>query len=553
MMKDQLFGRHARRSARRAQPERERRRSSTRRRRSRAVPDAADEGRGDARRRSSPSDGVAARPRRARDRAAARRRFGFTATELARAKQAMMAQLRARHARESRPRVGQPRRRIHAELSRGRSAADHLAGAGVPSALPAGHHAGRGQRAGRATGFPTATAWSSSPRPTGRRRRCPTEAAARGGREDARRPSGLTAYVDTAAQRRSMDDAADARLDRQDDRRTRRPASRSGRCRTARRSCSKPTKLKEDQILFRAFAPGGTSLASDADFIPPASPTRSCRPAASARFSAVTLDKILDGKARRRHAVHRRNRRGHGRRQHAAGSRDDVPAAVPAIHRSRAPTRRRSRRWRRRPGRCSRTRWRARTSCSSRPSTPRSARTTRGGSPRRRPRSTSGTWHEVAGVLQGALRRREQLHVRLRRQLHARRDQAARRDVRRAACPPRTRTRRGGTSASRRPTGVVEQDGPEGHRAEERGGDRLFRAVRVRRRAPAGAADDDAAAAVAAARHDPAGARRHLQHHGHARDARSSRGRSTPCGSTGRAIRPAPTRSCSASSRRSSR
>src|SRR4029078_12259596 len=29
----------------------------------------------------------------------------------------------------------------------------------------------------------------------------------------------------------------------------------------------KPTTLKEDQILFRATAPGGTSLASDADFI----------------------------------------------------------------------------------------------------------------------------------------------------------------------------------------------------------------------------------------------------------------------------------------------
>ena len=30
----------------------------------------------------------------------------------------------------------------------------------------------------------------------------------------------------------------------------------------------KPTTLKEDQILFRATAKGGTSLASDADFIP---------------------------------------------------------------------------------------------------------------------------------------------------------------------------------------------------------------------------------------------------------------------------------------------
>ena len=43
----------------------------------------------------------------------------------------------------------------------------------------------------------------------------------------------------------------------------------------------KPTTLKEDQILFRAAAPGGTSLASDADFIPPASRTTSSPPAAS--------------------------------------------------------------------------------------------------------------------------------------------------------------------------------------------------------------------------------------------------------------------------------
>ena len=51
------------------------------------------------------------------------------------------------------------------------------------------------------------------------------------------------------------------------------------------------------------------------------------------------------------------------------------------------------------------------------------------------------------------------------------------------------------------PTGVDREDDREGDRAEEPGGDRLLGAVRVRRRAPAGAADDDAAAAVAAARH----------------------------------------------------
>jgi zinc protease len=59
----------------------------------------------------------------------------------------------------------------------------------------------------------------------------------------------------------------------------------------------KPTKLKEDQILFRATAPGGTSLASDADFIP-ARVADAVVPAGGAgRFSGVMLDKILAGKA----------------------------------------------------------------------------------------------------------------------------------------------------------------------------------------------------------------------------------------------------------------
>jgi zinc protease len=59
----------------------------------------------------------------------------------------------------------------------------------------------------------------------------------------------------------------------------------------------KPTKLKEDQILFRAFAPGGTSLASDADFIS-ARVADDVVPAGGAgRFSSVMLDKMLAGKA----------------------------------------------------------------------------------------------------------------------------------------------------------------------------------------------------------------------------------------------------------------
>jgi zinc protease len=59
----------------------------------------------------------------------------------------------------------------------------------------------------------------------------------------------------------------------------------------------KPTTLKEDQILFRAVAPGGTSLASDADFIAARVAAALVSAGGAGRFSAVTLDKILTGKA----------------------------------------------------------------------------------------------------------------------------------------------------------------------------------------------------------------------------------------------------------------
>ena len=59
----------------------------------------------------------------------------------------------------------------------------------------------------------------------------------------------------------------------------------------------KPTTLKEDQILFRAFAPGGTSLASDAEFIAARSADDVVPAGGVASFDAVMLDKILAGKA----------------------------------------------------------------------------------------------------------------------------------------------------------------------------------------------------------------------------------------------------------------
>jgi zinc protease len=59
----------------------------------------------------------------------------------------------------------------------------------------------------------------------------------------------------------------------------------------------KPTTLKEDQILFRAVAPGGTSLASDADFIPARVADAIVAAGGLGRFNSVTLDKILAGRA----------------------------------------------------------------------------------------------------------------------------------------------------------------------------------------------------------------------------------------------------------------
>jgi zinc protease len=59
----------------------------------------------------------------------------------------------------------------------------------------------------------------------------------------------------------------------------------------------KPTTLKEDQILFQAFAPGGTSLVSDAEFVPAHVADLVVPAGGVGRFNGVTLDKILSGTA----------------------------------------------------------------------------------------------------------------------------------------------------------------------------------------------------------------------------------------------------------------
>ncbi len=58
----------------------------------------------------------------------------------------------------------------------------------------------------------------------------------------------------------------------------------------------KPTNFKEDEVIFQAFSPGGTSLAPDADFIPAQTAASVVSAGGLGKFSAIELRKMLTGK-----------------------------------------------------------------------------------------------------------------------------------------------------------------------------------------------------------------------------------------------------------------
>ncbi len=58
----------------------------------------------------------------------------------------------------------------------------------------------------------------------------------------------------------------------------------------------KPTTFKADEILFRATSPGGTSLASDADYIPASTATQVISAGGLGKFNVIELGKMLTGK-----------------------------------------------------------------------------------------------------------------------------------------------------------------------------------------------------------------------------------------------------------------
>jgi zinc protease len=58
----------------------------------------------------------------------------------------------------------------------------------------------------------------------------------------------------------------------------------------------KPTTFKEDEILFRATSPGGTSLASDKDYVPASTATQLINAGGIGKFNITDLRKLMTGK-----------------------------------------------------------------------------------------------------------------------------------------------------------------------------------------------------------------------------------------------------------------
>ena len=58
----------------------------------------------------------------------------------------------------------------------------------------------------------------------------------------------------------------------------------------------KPTEFKNDEILFKAYSPGGTSLARDEDFLSADLATDIISESGIGNFSSIQLEKKLSGK-----------------------------------------------------------------------------------------------------------------------------------------------------------------------------------------------------------------------------------------------------------------
>ena len=93
-----------------------------------------------------------------------------------------------------------------------------------------------------------------------------------------------------------------------------------------------PTTFKQDEVLFRAFSPGGTSLAADGDFIAAETADRIVAQGGLGTLSAIDLSKKLAGKAALVRPGYRRDVRGTERPGVEPRSGDDVPVDLSDVH-----------------------------------------------------------------------------------------------------------------------------------------------------------------------------------------------------------------------------
>ena len=277
------------------------------------------------------------------------------------------------------------------------------------------------------------------------------EACGRDQERRRRRPDRLRGHGQLAAAARG-DCPSRARLRRRS--RRRRTASPSGRCRTACESCSirRPssrTRSSSARSVLAARRSPATRISS-----PPKQRTRSSPRVGSARLSDDRSEQEARGQDRRRASRHRRDVRRSERPGPATRSRDDVPVDLSDVH---AAARRCGGLPRVTTGQLTARRWPIERRCPTLRSRTRSTRPSRRTTCARSPMTPGPRLpdepRQVAGVLQGPVRRRERLHVRSRRQLRPADDQAARRAIsgQPSVAPPKgSRKRRRHPAARRR-------------------------------------------------------------------------------------------------------
>ena len=104
----------------------------------------------------------------------------------------------------------------------------------------------------------------------------------------------LTAYVDSTGSQALMDSVPKAGTIVKTT--TREPGITEWELSNGAKVVLKPTDLKADEIVFQAISPGGTSLASDADFIPASTAVSLVTAGGLGKFNLVDLRKTLTGK-----------------------------------------------------------------------------------------------------------------------------------------------------------------------------------------------------------------------------------------------------------------